>query len=160
MTSGEGRVPAVGEPAPGFRLRSHLGGEVSLDDFRGDKHVVLVFYPMDFSGVCSNQLPEYSGHRNLFEERGAAVLGVNRDSVHTHRAWAREFGIELPLLADMTGAVARSYGVWNAEAGFSERAVFLIDRDGVLRYRHVENSIGEFTVHAPDVVAELEKLQR
>jgi peroxiredoxin len=152
-------MPTIGASAPTFRLRSHQGGEVALEQFRSDRHVVLVFYPLDFSGVCSNQLPEYSGYRTQFEERGAIVLGVNRDSVHTHRAWAREFGIELPLLADMTGAAARSYGVWNAEAGFSERAVFLIDREGVLRWQHVETTIDDFTVHAPDVLAELDKLQ-
>ena len=152
-------MPSVGEPAPTFTLRSHQGGEISLEDFRGNKHVVLVFYPMDFSGVCSNQLPEYSSHQRQFEARGAVVLGVNRDSVHTHRAWARAFGIELPLLADMTGAAARSYGVWNAEAGFSERAVFLIDRRGILRYRHVEDTIDDFTVHAADVLTEIDMLE-
>ena len=151
-------MPTVGERAPDFKLKSTLDKEISLRDYRGDKNVVLVFYPLDFSPTCSMQLPEYSSHKGAFEKRDAEVLGVNRDSVYTHKAWAKEFGIEVPLLADMTGEAAKAYGVYMAEAGISKRAVFIIDKEGVLRFQHIETTPGDFTLHADGILAELDKL--
>jgi alkyl hydroperoxide reductase subunit AhpC len=78
-----------------------------------------VFYLLDFSPVCSIQLPEYSARKADFEAHNAVVIGINRDSVHTHKAWAREFGIDVVLLSDMTNAVARVYGVAVPERGVS-----------------------------------------
>lgn len=141
----------LGQPAPDFTLPSSVGDPVTLSSYRGQKHVVLVFYPLDFSPVCSMQLPEYSGRQDDFADAGAVILGVNRDSVHAHRAWAAEYGIEVPLLADMTLAVARLYGVAIDERGISARAVFLIDKEGVVRFEHVEKATGDYTVR-PEVV--------
>ncbi|MFB9993438.1 peroxiredoxin [Deinococcus oregonensis] len=141
----------LGQSAPDFTLPSSVGDPVTLSSYRGQKHVVLVFYPLDFSPVCSMQLPEYSGRQDDFADAGAVILGVNRDSVHAHRAWAAEYGIEVPLLADMTLAVARLYGVAIDERGISARAVFLIDKEGVVRFEHVEKATGEYTVR-PEVV--------
>lgn len=147
-----------GEPAPDFVLKSHLDREVKLSDYRGKKHVVLVFYPLDFSPVCSIQLPEYSERKAEFDALDAEVLGVNRDSIYTHKAWAREFGITVPLLADMTGAVAKAYGVYLDERGIAQRAVFIIDKEGIVRFKHAEAQTGDFTLHADDLLAELRKL--
>jgi len=141
----------LGQSAPDFTLPSSVGDPVTLSSYRGQKHVVLVFYPLDFSPVCSMQLPEYSGRQDDFADAGAVILGVNRDSVHAHRAWAAEYGIEVPLLADMTLTVARSYGVAIDERGISARAVFLIDKEGVVRFEHVEKATGDYTVR-PEVV--------
>lgn len=141
----------LGQSAPDFTLPSSVGDPVTLSSYRGQKHVVLVFYPLDFSPVCSMQLPEYSGRQDDFADAGAVILGVNRDSVHAHRAWAAEYGIEVPLLADMTLAVARLYGVAIDERGISARAVFLIDKEGVVRFEHVEKATGDYTVR-PEVV--------
>ncbi|UQN07637.1 peroxiredoxin [Deinococcus sp. QL22] len=141
----------LGQPAPDFTLPSSVGDPVTLSSYRGQKHVVLVFYPLDFSPVCSMQLPEYSGRQDDFADAGAVILGVNRDSVHAHRAWAAEYGIEVPLLADMTLTVARLYGVAIDERGISTRAVFLIDKEGVVRFEHVEKATGDYTVR-PEVV--------
>ena len=80
----------VGEKAPNFTLNSTLDKEVSLEDYRG-KNVVLTFYPLDFSPTCSMQLPEYSARKDDFAELDAEVIGVNRDSVYTHKAWSQEF---------------------------------------------------------------------
>ena len=151
-------IPDVGQVAPDFTLKSNQDGEVSLADFKGEKNVVLVFYPLDFSPVCSIQLPEYSSRRQDFEALDAQVLGVNRDSVYAHKAWAKEFGIEVPLLADMTGGAARNYGVYIEERAINGRAVFIIDKEGVLRHKHVESSPGEFTFHADAILEELKKL--
>lgn len=148
----------VGQNAPNFSLSSHRDNTVGLEDYRGDKHVVLVFYPLDFSPVCSIQLPEYSGRKAEFDAANAVVLGVNRDSVYTHKAWAAELGLELELLADMAGDVAKAYGVYINERGMSKRAVFIIDKAGVVRFVHVENSPGEFTVHADALLEQLQQL--
>lgn len=151
-------MPTVGEAAPDFSLKSNLDKTISLADYKGDKHVVLAFYPLDFSPVCSIQIPEYSGRQTDFDALGAVVLGVNRDSVYTHKAWASEFGIALPLLADMNGATAKDYGVYLDAAGISGRAIFIIDKEGILRFAHVEKAPGEFTFHAEDILKELASL--
>lgn len=148
----------LGQPAPDFTLPSTLGEPVTLSSYRGQKHVVLVFYPLDFSPVCSMQLPEYSGRQDDFAEAGAVVLGVNRDSVYAHKAWAAEYGIEVPLLADMNLDVARQYGVAIDERGISGRAVFLIDKGGVVRFEHVEAKTSEYTVRPELLLAKLAEL--
>ncbi len=147
----------VGEKAPEFSLKSNLDKEISLADYTG-KNIVLVFYPLDFSPVCSIQLPEYSNRKVDFEKNDAVVLGVNRDSVYTHKAWATEYGIDIPLLADMNGATADAYGVYLDAAGISKRAVFIINKDGVLSFAHIEDSPGDFTLPADKLIEELAKL--
>lgn len=148
----------LGHPAPDFTLPASTGQNITLSSYREQQHVVLVFYPLDFSPVCSMQLPEYSGRQDDFADAGAAVLGINRDSVHAHRAWAAEYGIDVPLLADMTLTVARQYGVAIDERGISSRAVFLIDRSGVVRYEHVEATTGDYTVRPETILARLKEL--
>ncbi|AAF11787.1 peroxiredoxin [Deinococcus radiodurans] len=148
----------VGQPAPDFTLPASTGQDITLSSYRGQSHVVLVFYPLDFSPVCSMQLPEYSGSQDDFTEAGAVVLGINRDSVYAHRAWAAEYGIEVPLLADMQLEVARQYGVAIDERGISGRAVFVIDREGVVRYQHVEEQTGQYTVRPGAVLEQLRGL--
>ncbi|AFD26584.1 peroxiredoxin [Deinococcus gobiensis] len=148
----------VGQPAPDFTLPASTGQAVTLSSYRGHSAVVLVFYPLDFSPVCSMQLPEYSGRQDDFAEAGAAVLGINRDSVHAHKAWAAEYGIDVPLLADMRLDVARLYGVAIDDRGISGRAVFLIDKEGVIRYAHVEEKTSDYTVRPEQVLAQLRAL--
>lgn len=148
----------VGQPAPDFTLPSSLGQDVTLSSYQGQKNVVLVFYPLDFSPVCSMQLPEYSGRQDDFTDAGTVVLGVNRDSVYAHKAWAAEYGIEVPLLADMRLDVARQYGVAIDERGISGRAVFLIDKEGVVRFQHVEEQAGQYTVRPEQILAKIREL--
>lgn len=147
----------IGELAPDFTLPS-TSGDVTLSSYRGHKNVVLVFYPLDFSPVCSMQLPEYSGQHDQFADLDTVVLGINRDSVHAHRAWAAEYGIEVPLLADMKLDVARQYGVALEDRAISGRAVFVIDKAGKLRYQHSENQAGDYTVRPADVLEVLKGL--
>lgn len=148
----------VGQPAPDFTLPSSLRQDVTLSSYRGQNNVVLVFYPLDFSPVCSMQLPEYSGRQDDFADADTVVLGVNRDSVYAHKAWAAEYGIEVPLLADMRLDVARQYGVAIDERGISGRAVFLIDKEGVVRFQHVEEQAGQYTVRPEQVLAKIREL--
>lgn len=152
------RTSLLGQPAPDFTLPSTGGESVTLSSYRGHKLVVLVFYPLDFSPVCSMQLPEYSGRQDDFGDAGAVVLGVNRDSLYTHKAWAAEYGIEVPLLADMNLKVARDYGVAIDERGVSQRAVFLIDKEGVVRFEHVEEKTGDYTLRPAQVLEKIRSL--
>jgi mycoredoxin-dependent peroxiredoxin len=152
------RPATLGQSAPTFKLKASNDTEISLEDFKGKKNVVLVFYPLDFSSVCSIQLPQYGSRKADFEKLGAEVIGINRDSVYAHKAWAKEFGIDVPLLADMTNSVAKDYGVDLPERGMSKRAVFVIDKAGVVRHAPIENTPSDFTFHAEDILKVLQGL--
>ncbi len=139
---------AIGTPAPDFALPDASGQLVRLSDYRG-KPVVLVFYPLDWSPGCSQQLDLYQSELAEFERRGAQILAVSVDSIYSHGAWAAVRGISFPLLADFNpkGEVARQYHVYRDQDGFSERALYLIDGDGVIRWSHVS----PYLHHVPDI---------
>ena len=126
----------TGQPAPDFTLRSVAGERVRLKDFRGKKNVVISFVPAAFTPVCSDQWPGYNLARPLFESHDAVLLGITVDNIPTLYAWTRQMGTELwfPVLSDFWphGAVAGKYGVLRTD-GVSERALFFIDKKGVLR---------------------------
>lgn len=144
----------VGQKAPNFKLPSDAwDSEVSLEDTRREGPVVLFFYPGDWSSVCTDQMGQLQEEIGRFEERGAKVLGISVDSPWSHKAWAEERGIGFPLLSDFRREVVEDYGVQH-EAGFPERAYFVIDREGVVRARKVEDSPGD----RPEVEAVLEDL--
>ncbi len=130
-----------GTPAPDFTLPDQDGKEVSLSDFRG-RTLLLVFYPADFSPVCTDQLNVYQEVLPELEGRGARVYGVSVDSAFCHKAFQRELGISFPLLADFhpKGEVARRFGVFNEERGISRRALVMIDHEGIVRWSHVSPS--------------------
>ena len=122
-----------GDEAPDFELRSHRGGTVKLSDFRGKKNVVLAFHPLAFTPVCASQMAGYESDRAQFEDAGAAVLGISIDAQPAKAAWASTLGsISYDLLSDFYphGEVARKYGVFRADDGISERAIFVVDRRG------------------------------
>ena len=124
-----------GQPAPDFTLRDQDGKKVSLEDLRGQTSV-LVFYPLDFSPVCSDQLNVYQEVLADFEERGANLYGISVDSAFAHKAFREHLGIDIPLLADFEpkGEVARKYGMYLDERGHNERGFVVIDPD--LNVRH------------------------
>ncbi len=128
----------TGAQAPDFTLVDPNGGQVSLSDFRG-QNVLLVFYPLDWSPACSDQLSLYQSELSEFEKYNTQVIGISVDSLYSHGAWAAVRGIAFPLLADFhpKGEVARLYHVYRETDGFSERALFLLDRDGTIRYHHI-----------------------
>ena len=137
-----------GTPAPEFALPDASGRIVRLSDFRGHP-VVLVFYPLDWSPGCSQQLDLYQQELSEFERRGAKIVGISVDSMYSHGAWAAVRGLTFPLLADFMpkGDVARRYHVYRDEDGFAERALFVVDGEGVIRYSHVS----PFLHHVPDI---------
>lgn len=129
---------AAGDVAPEFTLQSTPSQSVSLSDLRG-RPVVLVFYPADFSPVCSDQVSLYNELLSEFHTYNAQFLGISVDGVWCHAAFARDRKLHFPLLADFEpkGEVARRYGVYEAREGVCQRALFVIDGDGVVRWRYV-----------------------
>jgi len=129
-----------GEDAPDFSLRTHRGGTVKLSDFRGKKNVVLAFHPLAFTPVCANQMAGYESDRSQFERAGAAVLGISIDAQPAKAAWAKTLGqISYDLLSDFHphGEVAQKYGVFRASDGISERAIFVVDKNGKIAWSKV-----------------------
>jgi peroxiredoxin len=129
---------AAGQLAPDFNLEVQPGRNVSLGDFRGSR-LVLAFYPADWSPVCGDQMALYNEVLPEFERLGAKLLGVSVDGVWCHAAFAENRHLRFPLLADFEpkGAMARDYGVYREQDGTSERALFVIDGDGIVRWSYV-----------------------
>ena len=123
---------AVGQTAPDFLLKDQYDHEVKLSDFAGKKNVVLVFYPLDWSPVCTSEHACLVNDMNRFETLDAAVLGVSVDSAWSHKAYAEKMGIKYSLLADFNprGAMADKYGVYLAEKGITGRAIVIVGKDG------------------------------
>jgi peroxiredoxin len=127
-----------GTAAPDFRLPSTPDQSVSLREFRG-RPVVLVFYPADWSPVCGDQTTLYNELLPEFHRFDAEVLGISVDGAWCHVAFAHDRKLRFPLLADFEpkGAVAQEYGVYRSQDGFCERALFVIDSEGVIRWSYV-----------------------
>jgi peroxiredoxin len=127
-----------GAQAPDFTLPDQDGNKVSLADFRGQT-VVLVFYPADFSPVCTDQLSVYQEVLDEFEKRGAKLVGISVDGVFCHRAFREHMGIGMPLLADFhpKGEVARAYGVWSEKHGVSSRALVMVGPEGAVEWSYM-----------------------
>jgi peroxiredoxin len=127
--------PTVGAPAPEFTLKDQDQKEVKLSDYRGKK-VVLVFYPLDWSPVCTKEHACIVNDKKQFEQLDAQVLGISVDSAWSHKAYAEKMGIQYPLLADFQprGSVAAKYGVYLEDKGITGRAISIIDREGKLAW--------------------------
>ncbi len=129
----------VGDPAPDFTLKDQNDQEVTLSALRGKK-VVLSFHPLAWTRVCAIQMQDLEKHREDMERLGAVALGLSVDAVPTKKAWAESLGIqETRLLADFWphGGVARAYGIFREKNGFSERAVFIVDAEGIIRFKKI-----------------------
>jgi peroxiredoxin (alkyl hydroperoxide reductase subunit C) len=137
-------VPAIGDQAPDFTLKDQNGRDVSLSGFRGDKAVVVVFFPFAFSGICTGELCEIRDDLGGFVSDDVQVLTISCDHMFTQRAYADAQGYFFPLLSDFWphGQAAQDFGVFVQDGGFATRGTFLIDRDGVVRWSLV-NGPGE-----------------
>ena len=129
---------AKGTLAPDFRLQAETGEWITLGELRG-RPVVLVFYPADNSPVCSSQLALYNEARSMFEAHDAQLLGISVDDMTSHLAFAGALNLKYPLLSDdaPAGELARAYGVYNESKGVCERALFVLDAQGIVRWSHV-----------------------
>src|SRR6266480_3136239 len=128
----------AGTPAPDFTLSSAPDQKLSLSDFRGHP-VILAFYPADWSPVCGDQMALYNEILPEFNRFGAYLLGISVDGVWCHKAYCENRNLHFSLLADFEpkGEVARRYGVYRKEDGFTERALFVIDRDGRIAWSYL-----------------------
>jgi peroxiredoxin (alkyl hydroperoxide reductase subunit C) len=140
-----GRHPvAVGDVAPDFTLRDQNNEAVTLSSFRGAKVVLIVFYPLAFTGICTGELCAVRDDLAAFQNDEVQVLTISVDSAYSHKIFSEREGYKFPLLSDFWphGAVAQAYGVFNEKTGFSNRGTFLVDKDGVVRFAEM-NSPGE-----------------
>jgi peroxiredoxin len=124
----------IGDLAPDFSLPNQFGEDVTLSQFRGAKPVVLVFYPLSFSGICTGELCEIRDNFARFESNDVELLAISVDSKYVQKVFAEHEGYKFSVLADFWphGQVAKDYGVFLEEHGISNRATFVVDKDGVL----------------------------
>jgi peroxiredoxin (alkyl hydroperoxide reductase subunit C) len=137
----------VGDDAPDFTLTAQTGEKITLSQYRGQKNVVLAFFPFAFSSTCSAQMPSYQAELERFNSYDTQVLGISMDARHSLVAWAKQLDINYPLLSDFypQGSVTDLYGARHP-AGMAERALFAVDKAGKIAWIHVHHPIGE----APD----------
>ncbi|HEU5383974.1 MAG TPA: redoxin domain-containing protein [Ktedonobacteraceae bacterium] len=133
----------VGDAAPDFTLKTANREDWHLKDFRGKKNVVLAFVPFAFSSVCSAQLPSYEAELDRFKDLDAEIVSISMDSTHALTAWAKSMGTSFSLLSDFypQGQIVDLYGVRH-QVGMPERALFAIDKEGVIRYIEIQDSPG------------------
>jgi len=130
----------VGTEAPDFTLKDQNGQPVTLSDLRGDKTVLLVFFPLAFTGICQGELDEIRDHLPDYENDDVTTLAISVGPPPTHKVWATQSGFTFPILSDFWphGAVAEAYGVFFSDAGIANRGTFVIDRSGVIRFAEMK----------------------
>jgi len=134
----------VGTTAPDFTLRDQNNQRISLGDYRGAKNVLLVFFPLAFTGICQGELDQLRDHLPDFENDESAVLAISVGPPPTHKIWATQSGFTFPVLSDFWphGGASQAYGVFNDQAGISNRGTFVVDRSGIIRFAEM-NEPGE-----------------
>src|SRR5579884_1245606 len=158
-THAETNTLKVGDVAPDFTLKTNNREDWRLSDFRGKKNVVLAFVPFAFSKVCSAQLPSYEAELSRFQDFDTEVVSISMDSHYSLNTWAKSMGTSFPLLSDFypQGQVVDAYGVRH-KAGMPERALFVIDKQGIIRYIEVMHAPAEMPDNE-DLFEALRKLE-
>ncbi len=130
----------VGATAPDFTLRDQNQQRVSLSGYRDSKNVLLVFFPLAFTGICQGELDQLRDHLPDFENGDRAVLAISVGPPPTHKIWAIQSGFLFPVLSDFWphGAVSQAYGVFNDDAGYPNRGTFVVDRSGIIRFAEMK----------------------
>jgi mycoredoxin-dependent peroxiredoxin len=134
----------IGDEAPDFTLKDQNNEEVTLSSFRGKQAVLIVFYPLAFTGICTGELCVIRDDMPSFSNEDVQVLTISVDSPYSHKIFAERERYEFPLLSDFWrhGAVAQAYGVFNEQTGFANRGTFLVDKTGIVRFAEM-NTPGE-----------------
>ena len=132
-------VPAVGQQAPDFTLPSTSGDKMTLSSLRG-RPVLLAFFPLAFSGTCTAELCDMRDHHDQFSGRGVTILPISVDHTWSLKEYKAKYNMQVELLSDFKRDVSRLYGVLMEDRFYSNRAYFLIDAEGVIRWEHVEDS--------------------
>ena len=149
-------VPAVGSEAPDFTLDT-TGAAVTLSSFRGKQHVLLAFFPLAFTSVCTAELCAFTEDYSAFQGKDVAVIPISVDAVPSLKEFKAKFGMTVDLASDFKRAVSRAYGTLHEERFFSNRAYFLVDKQGVLRWTFIEGTPGTRRENA-EILAEIAKL--
>ena len=136
-------MPTIGQPAPDFTLPSTAGKDVTLSSFRGKENVLVAFFPLAFTGTCTAEMCALSEDYSKFQGAGTAVLPVSVDAVPSLKAFKEKERITVDLLSDFLRKTARDYGVLIEDKGFAKRSYFLMDKQGVLRWSHIEAENGQ-----------------
>jgi peroxiredoxin len=150
-------LPPVGSPAPDFTLLSTSGNKVTLSDFRGKQNVLLAFFPFAFTSTCTAELCDFSTDYAQFSGADTVVLPISCDFVPALKAFKKQEQMTVDLLGDVRREATRAYGLLLEEAYASARAYVLIDKQGVIRWGHVEEELGHKRSNA-ELLAELAKL--
>jgi peroxiredoxin len=156
-TSVSASPPRVGDVAPDFSLDSTAGTPVRLSDHRGERNVLLAFFPLAFTSTCTAEVCEFSEDFDRYAAAHVAVLPISVDSVPTLREFKAKHGIRVDLLSDFRRDVSRLYGVLHEERFFSRRAYVLIDRRGIIQWSHVEEQLGQRR-NTDELLARIEEL--
>ena len=130
----------VGEQAPDFTLKDQNHQPVTLSSYRDAKNVLLVFFPLAFTGICQGELDEIRDHLPDYENDDTVTLAISVGPPPTHKIWATQSGFTFPVLSDFWphGAVSQAYGVFNEDAGFANRGTFVVDRSGIVRFAEMK----------------------
>ncbi len=150
--------PRVGDKAPELSLKSTSGEMVSLDQFRGHKNVLLAFFPLAFTSVCTAENCAFTEDLSAFESKDTAVLPISVDSSATLSEFRAKHAMTQHLLSDFKRDAGRAYGVLDEEKFFTRRAYFLVDKEGILRWKHVEAELRDSRKNE-ELLAEIAKVQ-
>ena len=143
MTAPASLIPQIGDPAPDFTLGSTAGGTVTLSELRSTSNVLLAFFPLAFTRVCTSEMRAFSEDFEVFVGQGVDVLPISVDSVPTLKEFKQKYTMNVDMLSDFKREASRAYGVLRQDTFFSNRAYFLIDKAGVVRWAHVEDAHGQ-----------------
>lgn len=150
--------PKVGEKAPDFSMKSTSGDMVTLSQFKGQKNVLIAFFPLAFTGVCTAENCAFTEDYSKFESKDTVVLPVSVDSTPTLGEFRAKHKMTHQLLSDFKREAGRAYGVLDEEKFFTKRAYFLVDKEGVLRWKHVEAELKDSRTN-DQLLAEIERLR-
>ncbi len=151
-------VPSIGTEAPDFTLPSTSGSDVMLSSFRDKSSVLLAFFPLAFTSTCTEEMCAFTNDYDDFVGHGVAVLPISVDSVPTLKEFKLKHHMKTDLLSDFKRTVGERYGVMWQDSFFTNRAYFLIDRDGIIRWAHVEETPGNKR-ESSEILAQIEKLK-
>lgn len=136
-------TPQIGDLAPDFTARSTSGSEVSLSSFRGKRNVLLAFFPLAFTGTCTKELVCFTEDFDQFAGKGVDILPISVDSTPSLKEFKKKLQMKTEILSDFKRDVSRAYGVLNEDRFYSNRAYFLVDKEGRVRWSHVEANNSE-----------------
>jgi peroxiredoxin len=151
--------PQVGDTAPDFTTKSTSGEMVTLSALRGKQNALLAFFPLAFTGVCSAEMKSFNDDYDRFARADVQILPISVDSVDSLKEFKAKLGMKTDFLSDFKRDISRLYGVLLEDRFYSNRAYFLIDKQGIVRWAHVEEKPGQRRENS-EILAHIEKLQR